>query len=84
MKRIQFACLNQTVHFKFSYSIKNDSEGYALAVQCLREECEKYKLALARGRAKYRIIGEETLEDGSILMKVKKQLLAYEVGSYLD
>jgi hypothetical protein len=33
---------------------------------------------------KYKILGEETQKDGSIIVKVKKQISGYDIGDYLD
>ncbi len=78
MKRIKYACLEQTIHFQ----LKEDM-GHAAAVYGVKREAEDFKERLAKGRAKYLIVAEETLEDGSILLRLKKQYNDYPVGDYL-
>jgi hypothetical protein len=78
-KNIQSACLNQTIHFKL-----NEEVGRSLAVRKVKEEYELYKQQLGRSRLRYKIINEETQNDGSIVVKVKKQINTYDVGDYLD
>ena len=84
MKRIQNACLNQTIHFRLNTKIKGDDKNHTLAIKNAQDELARYKDELEKGRAKYKILEEKTLEDGSILIKIKKQLLAYDLGDYLD
>jgi hypothetical protein len=49
-----------------------------------RAEYESYKATLIRNNTKHKIIAEKTQDDGSIIIKVKKQLNAYDVGEYLN
>lgn len=79
MKRVQSACLSQTIHFQ----LKEDL-GHDLAVRHVKEEYENYKKQLERNKTKYKIIDEKAQDDGSIIVKVKKQVIGYDVGNYLE
>jgi hypothetical protein len=79
MKRIQTACLNQTVHFQLKTDIPR-----SMAENDVKAEYENYKNALQTSRALYKIIDEKTQEDGSIIVRVKKQINHYDVGDYLQ
>ena len=78
MKRILAACLQQTVHFKLK-----DGVDPQLGARLVREEYETYKLRLERSRTRYQILEESTQPDGSIIIRIKKQYLDYDVGSYI-
>ena len=73
MKRIQSACLEQTILFT-----ANDAPA-----QVARQEVEYYKASLARRQTAYRIEEELPRPDGSILVKLKRQYNAYPCGDYL-
>lgn len=79
MKRIQAACIFQTLHFM----LKEDAE-HDWAVRQVAQEVEDYKRRLERNRTQYRITEQTTQPDGSIVLKVIKQYNASPVGSYLD
>jgi hypothetical protein len=79
LKRIQTACLNQTLHFQSNPGVPKHA-----AAKNARMECENYKEALIQNNTKHKIIAEKTKDDGSIIVKVKKQLSSYGVGEYLD
>ena len=79
MKRIKAACICQTLHFQ----LKEDM-GHEYAVKMVKEEVSRYKASLERSRTKYRILKEETLNDGSILIEIKKQYNMSPVGDYLN
>lgn len=79
MKRIQAACICQTLHFM----LKEDAE-HDWAVRQVAQEVEDYKRRLERNRTQYRITEQTTQPDGSIVLKVIKQYNASPVGSYLD
>ena len=53
MKRIEAACICQTLHFQ----LKEDLE-HSIAVRLVREEVEHYKQALERNRTRYKIVDE--------------------------
>ncbi|MDR1731559.1 MAG: hypothetical protein LBR61_05640 [Synergistaceae bacterium] len=79
MRRIQFACLHQTLHFQLR-------DGFApeQAAKKAREEYEDYKNSLDYNHTKYKILDEKTCDNGSIIVRIKKQLNSYDVGNYLD
>lgn len=79
MKRIQYACLNQTVHFKLKEDMGRD-----YAIKLVKDEYAEYKNHLESSNIKHKIIAEETQPDGSIIIKIKRQLNNYDVGDYLD
>lgn len=79
MKRIQAACLEQTVHFQLKDGLSDD-----LARQLVKEEYEAYRIHLERRKTKYKILEEELQPDGSILIKIKKQYNDHDCGTYLD
>lgn len=79
MKRIQSACICQTLHFQLKEDV-----GHDYAVKLVHEEVEQYKKTLDRNRTKYKIVEEAEQSDGSILVKVIKQYNASPVGNYLD
>lgn len=79
MKRIQAACLEQTVHFELKEDIT-----HAEAVSLAQKEVAAYKAALDRMRIRYKIENESVLPDGSIQLKIKKQYNSYPCGGYLQ
>lgn len=79
MKRIQSACLEQTIHFTCTDSVSPD-----LAEGAVRHEVEQYKAGLDRRNVKYKIIDESVQADGSMIVKLKRQYNFYHCGSYLD
>ncbi len=79
MKRIKYACLEQTIHFQLK-----DGLEHAAAVQAVQGELAHYKAQLDRTHTKYRILEEIPQPDGSILVKIKKQYNNHNCGPYLD
>lgn len=79
MKRVKAACISQTLHFM----LKEDAE-HDYAVRMVQEEVTKYKKQLEKSGTKYRILSEKTLEDGSVMIEIKKQYNTSPVGNYLD
>lgn len=79
MKRIQAACICQTLHFRLKEDVAQD-----YAVSLVRQEVEHYKQGLVRSGTKYRIEDEQTQPDGSIVLKIIKQYNTSPVGEYLD
>ncbi len=76
MKRVSSACLYQTLHFILDPAISNDD---ARAKVC--DEVEAYKAA---SKDTAQILEERTESDGSIILKVRKKVSGYPVGSYFD
>lgn len=79
MKRVKAACITQTLHF-----LLKEDFGRDYALKMVQEEVKKYKAGLEKSGTKYKILSEETQEDGSIVIEIKKQYNASPVGSYLD
>ena len=79
MKRIQSACICQTLHFM----LKEELPVQEVRRQ-LTHEVAHYKETLDRNRVKYRILEETPQSDGSIIVKVIKQYNQSPVGDYLD
>jgi hypothetical protein len=78
MKRIQSACLSQTIHFKLKEDAPHDA-----AVNAVKSEWKAFKDHLDQSRTAYKIIDEQTQDDGSVIVKIKRQLNKYDVGDYL-
>lgn len=79
MKRVQSACLEQTLHFMLK-----DGEETALAAKAVQEEVAHYKLQLQRSRTRYKLLSEELQPDGSVVVTIKKQYNSCPVGNYFD
>lgn len=79
MKRIKAACITQTLCFS-----SRDGERSEYAKKAIVQEYEKYKAQLEKSGIKYRLISEETNEDGSITIEIKKQYNTSPVGEYLN
>ena len=79
MKRIQNACLEQTILFSASDDLSPE-----LAAKTVRQEVESYKLSLTRKQVAYKIESETSHPDGSLLVKLKRQYNFYSCGAYLD
>lgn len=79
MKRVKAACITQTLHFMLKDGVEQE-----YAQKLVQEEVRRYKEGLDRSRTQYRILSEEVLEDGSILIEIKKQYNTSPVGTYLD
>lgn len=80
MKRIKFACLEQTIHFQ----LKEDIIGHEAAAAAVKDELKQYKAQLNHKNVKYRIFEEKTLPDDSIILKIKRQYNNYDCGDYLN
>ena len=79
MKRIVSACLLQTIHFK----LKDDLEREAAERQVLAEVAY-FKEHLKRTRTRYVLEEEQPQQDGSVLLRIRKQYNQYSVGNYLE
>ncbi len=78
MKRIKAACIYQTLHF----TLKEDAP-HDYAVRLVREDIEKYKKTLERNRTLYKIVEQCEEPDGSVILKIIKQMNMSPVGDYL-
>lgn len=79
MKRVKSACITQTLHFMLKEDLGRD-----YARKMVEEEVKRYKAGLDRSGTKYKILSEEILDDGSVMMEIKKQYNTSPVGNYLD
>jgi len=70
MKRVKAACILQTLIFqqKEDCGLSRESILYQN-----RAEINRYKQNMDRTHTRYQIVSEEELEDGSILVHVRKQ-----------
>lgn len=70
MKRIQAACIFQTLLFS-----QKPEQGYTReqALSFNRQDVEHYKHQLDKNKTRYQITDEKEMEDGSIQIKVRKQ-----------
>lgn len=79
MKRVKAACITQTLHF-----LLKEDLGHDYAVKVVQEEVKKYKTGLDKSGTKYKILSEKEMEDGSVMIEIKKQYNTSPVGNYLD
>lgn len=79
MKRIKVACITQTLHFLLKEDVSSD-----YAKKLVTEEVKKYKDSLNKNKTQYKILSEETLADGSVIIEIKKQYNTSPIGHYLD
>ena len=70
MKRMKAACILQTLVF-----MQKEDCGLSKAsiLETNRREFGHYKQAMDRTRTRYQIVSEEPQEDGSIIVRVRKQ-----------
>ncbi len=82
MKRIQSACIMQTIAFR-----QKDGSGLSreTMLKMNREELLRYKTQLDRNRTRYKIDEEADQPDGSVIVRIRKEYSGTaDVGSYLD
>ncbi|WP_028521191.1 hypothetical protein [Ruminococcus flavefaciens] len=82
MKRIQSACIMQTLRFQ-------QKDGTGLPREALlrmnRDEVTRYKTQLEKSRTRHRIDSEAEQPDGAIILRVRKEYNASApVGDYFD
>ena len=70
MKRVKAACILQTLVFA-----QKPDAGYSKerALKINKEEFEHYKATLERTKTRYQIVDTSEQEDGSIVVRVRKQ-----------
>lgn len=79
MKRIQAACLEQTIRFLLKEDLpREEAERYAEA------EFTHYLAQMDRNRTVYQILEKTVQEDGSLLVKLKKQYNSYPCEPYMN
>ena len=70
MKRVQAACILQTLVFQQ----KDDSYfSKEKKIALNKEEVEKYKVSLKKNKTRFQIVEETEQPDGAILVRVRKQ-----------
>lgn len=79
MKRIQAACLIQTIGFFPKTEYPTDFEK-----ELVQKEYENYKSLMNNRGTQYKILKEEVQPNGAILVELKKQNNSQPVGKYLD
>ncbi len=79
MKRIKYACLEQTIHFQLKDDIPHDE-----AVRLVHEEVKNYKEQLINKHILHRIVEEQEQSDGSVMLMLKKQYNHHQCGSYME
>lgn len=70
MKRVKAACILQTLIFMQKPEMGYNKE---CSLKINREEIERYKANLERAKTRYQIVDTVEQEDGSIVVRVKKQ-----------
>ena len=78
MKRIQSACLEQTIRFVMKDDIPREE-----ARQMVRAEYRHYLEQMDRNRTGYKVLEELPQADGSPTVRLKRQYNNYDVGDYL-
>lgn len=70
MKRVKAACILQTLVF-----MQKEDCGFSREqiLSMNRQEVARYQQTLERTRTRYQIVSQEEQEDGSILLRVRKQ-----------
>ena len=70
MKRVKASCILQTLMF-----MQKEDCGLSKAsiLETNRREFEHYKQAMDRTHTRYQIVSQEEQEDGSIIVRVRKQ-----------
>ena len=79
MKRIQSACLEQTICFT-----AKDAPAAAEAARLTDAEYRHYLAQLDRSHTAYKVLEEQPREDGSLQIRIKRQYNSYDTGDYLD
>lgn len=79
MKRIEAACITQTILFT-----NTEGKSREYTERKIQEEITRYKRRLDRQRTKYKVISEEIQEDGSVLVEIVREYNNKSVGTYFD
>ena len=70
MKRVQAACILQTLVFQQKDDTRLSKEK---KTALNKEEVEKYKASLEKNKTRFQIVEETEQPDGAILVRVRKQ-----------
>ncbi len=81
MRRIKAACIEQTIHFTAK---DQEMQNKASIERDTRKEYEDYKVSLERKRVKFKLVEESPQDDGSLIIKLKRQYNQYNCGDYLS
>ncbi len=82
MKRVKAACILQTLVFSQKPEL---GLSFEMANRINREEFEHYKQSLERARTRFVIVDAEDLQDGSVVVHVKKQYnMTADVSEYFN
>lgn len=76
MKRVLSACLYQTIHFILDERFSKDE-----ALSKVYNELQNYK---EQFKDKIQILSEEKLNDGSVILSIRKIVFGYPIGDYFD
>ncbi|MGM9972405.1 MAG: hypothetical protein ACI35W_08345 [Anaeroplasmataceae bacterium] len=76
MKRVQSACLLQTLHFILDPNVTKEE-----AIEKVKAEVAHYK---ANNVDNVMILREETLSDGTVILCIKKKVSGYSIGNYFN
>lgn len=79
MKRIKAACLEQTIHFLLKEELPREE-----AIRVVDAEYERYLQNLDHCGTRYRVLEKTRQEDGSIVVKLKKQYNQYDCTPYMN
>ena len=78
MKRIQSACLEQTIRF-----LTKDDVPVEESRRLVQAEYRHYLEQLDRNRTGYKVLEETPQPDGSLLVLLKRQYNHYSTGDFL-
>ena len=82
MKRIKSACIFQTLIFAQKPELELSKQA---ALKINHEEIERYKSAMDRAKTRYQLVSVEDQDDGSVVVRVKKQYTnKTDVSEYFD
>ncbi len=82
MKRVQAACILQTLVFSQKPELMFTKDQ---ALTYNNAEIEQYKESLEKSKTKYQIVDRLELENGSVMIRVRKQYSAKtDVSEYFD
>ena len=82
MKGIKSACIFQTLIFAQKPELELSKQA---ALKINHEEIERYKSAMDRAKTRYQLVSVEDQDDGSVVVRVKKQYTnKTDVSEYFD
>jgi len=78
MKRIENACLEQTLVFSLKDKGEPDRDR-----EWICQEYHHYKRQLEKKKIAYQVLAEEALPDGTLRIRIRKQYNHYPCDAYL-